>query len=105
MPHALKARRPDLADQALELEVETYWAAPTTDLNSPAPHLTGGAVDLTLCWSDTNERLWMGSLFDDVSAIADLDHFEKVRSHEVTVSDDEARANRRLLYWVMTDAG
>ena len=41
----------------------------------PAPHETGGAVDLTLRWSD-GEALWMGSLFDDVTAIAHRDRFE-----------------------------
>jgi D-alanyl-D-alanine dipeptidase len=105
MPMQLRARRSDLTDAAVLAEVETYWAAPTVDPAAPSPHLTGGAVDLTLCWHDTNERLWMGSVFDDVSELASLDHFEKVPTDKLSLSNDEARANRRLLYWVMLDAG
>jgi len=46
----------------------------------------------------------MGSIFDDVTALAHTDHFE----HKGTVasySDAEAQANRRVLYWTMTEEG
>jgi D-alanyl-D-alanine dipeptidase len=102
MPAELKARKPSLSDGELLREVENYWAAPTTDENSPAPHATGAATDLTLRWKG-GEQLWMGSLFDDVTKIAHRDHFE--RELEMCFSDEEARANRRLLHWVMTDEG
>jgi D-alanyl-D-alanine dipeptidase len=47
----------------------------------------------------------MGSIFDDVTELAHRDHFEKSASAVLAYSDAEARANRRLLHWVMTDAG
>ncbi|MCW3837376.1 M15 family metallopeptidase [Sphingomonas canadensis] len=81
-----------------------YWSRPTTDPLSPAPHLTGGAIDLTLCWADSREPLWMGSLFDDVTPVAHLDHFEAPIAG-ISYSDEEARANRRLLYWAMAEQG
>lgn len=102
MPAELKARKPGLSDDELLREVENYWAAPTTDEHSPAPHATGAATDLTLRWKD-GEQLWMGSLFDDVTRIAHRDHFE--RDLEMCFSDEEARANRRLLHWVMAEEG
>ncbi|HWT11502.1 MAG TPA: M15 family metallopeptidase [Allosphingosinicella sp.] len=106
MPAELRRRRPGLDEDRLRAEVSSYWSAPTTDRASPAPHLTGGAVDLSICWVDTAERLWMGSIFDDVSAIAHVDHFERNRSGDrLALSDDEARSNRRLLYWLMVEAG
>ena len=46
----------------------------------------------------------MGSLFDDVTQIAHRDRFER-GSDAISFSDEEARANRRLLHWVMTQAG
>lgn len=104
-PAELRRRKPHLSEETLLAEVETYWAAPSEGDASPSPHSTGGAVDLTLRWRD-GEQLWMGSLFDDASAIAHTDHFEHLADGEkFSFSDEEARANRRLLYWLMVEAG
>lgn len=105
LPDELRKRRPDLSGEALQAEVARYWAKPTDNPLSPAPHSTGGAVDLTIVWDD-GEPLFMGSMFDDASAISATEHFEKLAGGaEWSFSAEEARANRRLLYWVMTDAG
>lgn len=102
MPRELQRRRPDLSGAGLTEEVERYWAAPSTDENSPAPHATGGAVDLTLRWQG-GDGLWMGSLFDDVTALANRDRFENLSPDNFSFSDQEARANRRLLHWLMAE--
>lgn len=102
-PDWLKQRRPDLEGQALVDEVENYWAAPSAGEASPSPHSTGGAVDLTLIYSDTRQPLFMGGIFDDLTDEAWTDGFE--RKAVASMSDEEARANRRLLYWVMAEAG
>ena len=102
MPQALRSRNPGLTGAALTKEVERYWAAPSSDENSPAPHATGGAVDLTLKWIG-GETLWMGSLFDDVTQLANRDRFETLSSDSFSFSDEEARANRRLLHWLMAE--
>lgn len=103
-PRELQRRRPELSGDALTAEVERYWAAPTTDPARPAPHATGAAVDLTITMID-GPPLWMGSLFDDASALAHTARFEATSPVDYSFSDDEARANRRLLYWLMTEAG
>ncbi len=102
-PEWLKARRPELEGQALVDEVENYWAAPSAGEGSPSPHSTGGAVDLTLMFSETHQPLFMGGMFDDVTEDAWTDACE--RKPVASMSDAEARANRRLLYWVMSEAG
>jgi D-alanyl-D-alanine dipeptidase len=102
MPRALQVRHPGLTGRALTEEVERYWAAPSRDENSPAPHATGGAVDLTLRWKD-GEFLWMGSLFDDVTPLAHRDRFENLSPESFSFSDEEARGNRRLLHWLMRE--
>jgi len=102
-PEWLQARRPELEGAALVEEVEHYWAAPSAGAGSPSPHSTGGAVDLTLIFSETRQPLFIGGMFDDVTEDAWTDAFE--RKPVVSMSDAEARANRRLLYWVMTEAG
>ena len=104
MPRELQRRDPALRGSALLEEVERYWAAPSDSADSPAPHATGAAVDLTLRWTD-GEPLWMGSLFDDATALAHRDRFEKLDAESFSFSDEEARANRRLLHWLMTEEG
>ena len=103
MPDELRKRNPELSGEALWREVGRYWSPPTTDTNAPAPHSTGGAVDLTLRWIG-GEQLWMGSLFDDATPIAHRNHFETITT-PMGFSDEEARANRRLLHWLMGDKG
>ena len=104
MPRELQRRNPALSGAALTEEVERYWAAPSEDAGSPAPHATAAAVDLTLRWQG-GEALWMGSLLDDVTALANRDRFENLSPENFSFSDQEARANRRLLHWLMTEEG
>lgn len=104
MPRELQRRDPSLSGAALTEEVERYWAAPSEDASSPAPHATAAAVDLTLRWQE-GEQLWMGSLFDDVTGLAHRDRFEKLEVENFSFSDQEARANRRLLHWLMLEEG
>jgi D-alanyl-D-alanine dipeptidase len=104
MPRELQRRAPGLQGDALTREVERYWSAPSQDADSPAPHATGAAVDLTLRWKD-GEALWMGSLFDDATALAHRDRFENPAHNDFSFSDREACANRRLLHWLMTEEG
>lgn len=103
-PRELQRSRPELSGAALAQEVRRYWAPPSA-AGAPAPHATGGAVDLTLVWEEDGQPLYMGSLFDDGSALSHLDRFEGAGQGQAAFSDAEAQANRRLLYWVMTEAG
>ncbi len=104
MPAELRRRDPSLTGAALTREVERYWAAPSTDADSPAPHATGAAVDLMIRWIG-GEPLWMGSIFDDATALAHRDRFEASHAVALSYSDEEARANRRLLHWAMAEEG
>ncbi|MBC8319780.1 MAG: hypothetical protein H8E34_03550 [Bacteroidetes bacterium] len=66
------------------------------------PHSTGAALDLTLKSIETKELLFMGNIFDDVGKIVYTDYYEKVQQHSIlTLSEEEAQKNRRLLYWCM----
>ncbi len=102
-PDWLRARNPHLEGEGLVEEVEKYWAAPTAGATSPSPHATGGAVDLTIVFRETRHALYMGGVFDELTGLAWTDHYE--HADPQSMSDEEARANRRLLYWLMTDEG
>ncbi len=103
-PRELARRHPDWSDAQVREEVGNYWAAPTNDPMRPAPHATGAAVDLTIAIIGEGP-LWMGSLFDDVTPLAHTDRFEHGDAASFAFSDEEARANRRLLFWLMIEAG
>jgi len=106
VPRELRKQRPDLFDGETATETGQYWAAPTVDASAPAPHSTGAAIDLSIRWQNGGDFLWMGSLFDDASAISHAAHYETpVADTAFSFSAGEARANRRLLHWLMTGQG
>jgi D-alanyl-D-alanine dipeptidase len=102
-PQWLRTHRPEIKEDQLVEEVEKYWAAPSESEDSPSPHSTGGAVDLTLRWLYTKQAVYMGGIFDDLTENAHSDWFERFEVE--AMSDIEARKNRRLLYWAMIEAG
>ena len=105
LPAELRKRKPHLSETELASEVTNYWAAPSAGAEAPSPHSTGGAVDLTIRWQN-GDPLWMGSLFDDASPLAHTNCFElETDETQFSFSNEEARANRRLLYWLMVEAG
>jgi len=74
-------------------------------------HITGGAIDLTLRNRDTKEHLFFGGIFDDPAPVTHTAHFEALLAaadndpENLSLSDQEALRNRRLLYWAMCSAG
>lgn len=85
--------------QQIEEETLKYVAFPSMDSQYPAPHLTGGAIDLTLGDAKGNP-LDLGTAFDETSAQSATVYFE---SH--LAENTEALNNRRLLFHSMTNAG
>lgn len=66
-------------------------------------HTTGGAVDLTLRRVGTGEFLFTGTVFDEASAASYTNAFEQAEEESASVED--AKRNRRLLYWAMHSEG
>lgn len=94
--------------RSLQLQTELYRAAysdpalppgfvaePSTDPALPPPHLTGGALDLTLTCQQI--PLGLGTTFDDFTAEAHTASFEGIPGL--------VRDLRRLLFWAMSEAG
>lgn len=98
----LKGEHPHLQEAALLELLDDYVAKPQKSLTAPAPHATGGAVDLTLLYR--GRPLEMGTGFDDFTERAGTDYFE-YPAHCASACDKEARDNRRLLYHVMCQSG
>lgn len=87
--------------ESLQRELGKFVAVPSKDIQKPSPHLSGGAVDLTI--EGPEGWLDMGTAFDDFSEKAATRYYEDNPPEQ----DEEriVRANRRLLYHLMTEAG
>ncbi|MGO0060261.1 M15 family metallopeptidase [Brevibacillus fluminis] len=87
--------------EALRQEVTKFVALPSVNPDQPAPHLTGGAVDLTIAGPDG--WLDMGTEFDEFCPKARTRYFESLKNP--TPAEAAVRENRRLLFHVMREAG
>lgn len=91
--------RPGISEEALSALLDDFVALPVKRPGRPAPHTTGGAVDLTLCKDGV--PLDMGTGFDDLTALAHTRALEENCPPEL----EEARENRRFLYHRITAVG
>jgi zinc D-Ala-D-Ala dipeptidase len=93
----LKGLSPAQHQEALA-QVYQFWAVPNLNPDTPPPHSTGAAVDITLVDAAGN-ILDMGSEIDEISVRSYPDHFVGMAEFE---SFDQ---NRQLLNFVMRSAG
>ncbi|CAN1209190.1 M15 family metallopeptidase [Tumidithrix helvetica PCC 7403] len=87
-------------ERELMAEVLQFWAIPSDDPNTPPPHSTGAAVDITLVDRDRQE-INMGSAIDEISDRSFPNYFQ-------TATSPEARsfhAYRELLCQIMAAHG
>ena len=92
----LVARHPDWSPDAIEEEAARYVTPPSQSRYTPPPHLTGGAVDLTLADGD-GRQLDLGTPFDAFVPEAGTRALEG--------GDSPARDLRRILFWAMSGQG
>lgn len=93
----LRAENPGLSEDELREMAKLFAAATDGDSNiSPPPHLTGGAVDLTLVYENGYEQVDMGKS-GGLYKTSFPDALEYVKGFE------EARHFRRLLYWLIRE--
>lgn len=98
----LHDKNPDWDEEKLISETQRYVSLPSTNLDRPSPHNTGGAIDLSVC-DESNTPIPMGVPFDWFGKEASTRYFEEV---SVTGKDEnQYRVNRRILYNTMTEAG
>lgn len=96
---AIKKANPKWSLQQVKEETLKYVAYPSIDNGYPAPHLTGGAIDLTLGDACGN-ALDLGTEFDETNYKSATAYFETNPSE-----NEEAFNNRRILFHSMKEAG
>lgn len=97
----LRKDKPELENEVLKKETERYVSLPSLKIDKPSPHLTGGAIDLTIM-DEKGKKLEMGTEFDFFGEKAKTDFYELecTDSKELTF-----RNNRRLIYNLLTNFG
>lgn len=93
---SLRATHAAWDEETLAREAARYVTPPSTDPGCPPPHLTGGAVDLTLAGPD-GRLLDMGTDFDAF--------VPEAGARSLELMEGPATENRRILFWAMHDAG
>lgn len=102
LQEAIRAHHPELDQEELLTRTREFVSVPSRELDAPSPHLTGGAVDVTLSDAD-GLPLDMGTLFDEAVPASHTAYFETLK--DLTETQRQVRDNRRLLYSVMREAG
>ena len=95
----IKMQNPTFTEQQVKQETLKYVAFPSLNKAYPAPHLTGGAIDLTIGDLSGN-ALHLGTAFDEMNEKSATRYFEQNAEE-----NSEARDLRRMLYNCMTSAG
>ncbi len=100
----------DSERQALWDQVYELWAPPSHDPNTPPPHSTGGAVDVTLWDAHTQRAVEMGSEIDELSVRSQPDYFARLAQDPQTDASvrawaHQADTHRQILAEAMTVAG
>jgi D-alanyl-D-alanine dipeptidase len=107
-PRIIAEQNPDMSKLDVLKRRDQLIAKPSHDALSPAPHVTGGAVDVRLRYACPDLGYIPDSFVDmgygpaNTGKTADLDFFET--KEKLTMKDRKAQRNRRAFYWLMRGA-
>lgn len=85
---------------AIWQEVYQFWAIPSDNPETPPPHSTGAAVDVTII-DEKGQWLEMGGEIDEISPISHPNYYADAKTPEA----QKYHAHRQLLADVMYNAG
>ncbi|MDI5921035.1 M15 family metallopeptidase [Halomonas sp. LR5S13] len=102
LQEAIRSHHPELSDETLLERTREFVSVPSREASSPSPHLTGGAVDVTLSDAD-GLPLDMGTLFDEAVPASHTVALEEIPRPDAR--QRQARDNRRRLHGAMREQG
>lgn len=104
MKTEIQKKFPDFNEKEIEQETGKYIAAPSAVGEEYCPpHLSGGAIDLTLYDLSTGQGIEMGTGFDDFSERAHRDYF--LTQTQSSLDELNIQKNRQLLRSAMEMVG
>ncbi|MFW6358430.1 MAG: M15 family metallopeptidase [Chroococcales cyanobacterium] len=86
-------------EDSIAQQVSQFWAQPSDDLNTPPPHSTGAAIDITLV-NEIGETLDLGGEIDEISPRSYPDFYQKATGK----SEKIYHQRRELLRGIMLSA-
>ncbi len=97
---------PEWSEERLREGTRQFVSYPSENEEAPAPHITGGAVDVTIV-DENDVPLPMGTEFDDFTEQAWTNYYEEKKNNGGKLSEEEEMflKNRQLLNHVMTSSG
>ena len=104
MKEEIQKRSPYLTVQENYTEATKYMSAPSKigDEYCP-PHLSGGAIDLTLYSISNGKPLEMGTQFDDCTERANRDYFNE--KADLSIDEEQIKERRKILCNAMETVG
>jgi len=104
MKGQIRKTQPDITADKVYDEARKYMSPPSkVGEKYCAPHLSGGAIDLTLFDVKSGKELNMGTVFDDCTECAHRNYFEDKK--ELTSEEISIRDRRRLFTKAMETTG
>lgn len=101
----IKKKNPVKKNDEIKNLTKKYVSVPSTNDLRPSPHLTGGAIDISVV-NNRNELLDMGTCFDYFGFAAKTDYYESLKNRkELTKKEKNILQNRRLLYNLLCAIG
>jgi zinc D-Ala-D-Ala dipeptidase len=105
----LRVRNPEISNEDLNSRVLEFVSDPLRfnpyDSTTWPIHITGSAIDLTLCNLSDGVPLDLGAHFDQMTNEANTDFFERKLLENEISPKDERLLFRRLLYFAMSSQG
>ncbi len=95
----LRQQLPHESDATIAQQVAKFWAQPSTNPQTPPPHSTGGAVDITLV-NESGETLDLGGEIDEISPRSSPNFYQNA----TTNFEETYHQRRELLKAVMYSA-
>jgi len=96
----LRQQCPNESEEVIAQQVAQFWAPPSDNPETPPPHSTGAAIDLTLV-NEQGETLDFGSAIDELSPRSYPDFYDNA----TTVAEQCYQQRRELLRDIMVKAG
>jgi len=104
MSEEIRKKLPHFSEEENLLETKKFIAEPSKiGEDYCPPHLSGGAIDLTLYDINSGDELDMGTIFDDCSARANRDYF--LDKSDLSAEERSIQSRRRLLREAMESVG
>lgn len=96
----LRQQLPNESQEIIAQQVAQFWAQPSDNWNTPPPHSTGAAIDITLV-NEQGKTLDLGSEIDELSSRSYPNFYQDA----TTASEQLYQQRRELLRAVMFQVG